>query len=98
MVYGVTENKLDLNNIDLEEMAMTENLTDTIESESEPHSTLLQTQPDDTSPPRNCDIPVTETGNGVMKNLVQDLAQTLQQPNTDSNAELHGVTNNCNHW
>ena len=93
-VHGVTENKLDLDNIDLEEMAMTENKTDTIESESEPHSTLLQTQPDDTSSPRNPDSPVTETGNGVTKNLLQDLAQTLQQSNTNSTAELHGVTNN----
>ena len=66
-VHGVTENKPDLNNIDLEEMATMENKTDTIESESEPHSTLLQTQPNDTSSPRNPDSPVTETGNGVMK-------------------------------
>ena len=93
-VHGVTENKPDLDNIDLEEMAMTENKTDTIEGESEPHSTLLQTQPDDTSLPRNPDSPVTENGNGVTKNLVQDLAQTLQQPNTDSTIKLHGVTNN----
>ena len=93
-VHGIRENKPDLDNIDLEEMAMMENKTDTIESESEPHSTLLQTQPDDTSSPRNPDSPVTETGNGITKNLVQDLAQTLQQPNTDSNVKLHGVTNN----
>ena len=94
MVHGITENKPDLDNTDLEEMATTENKTDTIESESEPHSTLLQTQPDDTSSPRNPDSPVTETGNGITKNLVQDHAQTLQRPNTDSTVELHGVTNN----
>ena len=93
MVHGVMKNKLDLNNIDLEEMAMTENKTDTLESESEPHSTLLQTQPNDTSSPRNPDSPVAEAGNGVTNNLVQDPAQTLQPPNTDSTAKLHGVTN-----
>ena len=94
MVHGVTENKPDLNNIDNIDLEEMENKTDTIESESEPHSTLLQTQPDDTSSPRNPDSPVTETGNGITKTLVQDLAQTLQQPNTDSTVELHGVTNN----
>ena len=76
MVHGITENKPDLNNnntdIDLEEMDTTEKKTETIESKSEPDSTLLQTQPDDTSLPRNSDSPITETGNGVTKNLVQD--------------------------
>ena len=99
MVHGVTENKPDLDNnntdIDLEEMATTENKTETIETRSEPDSTLLQIQPDDISSPKNSDSPVTETGNGVTKNLVQDFVQTLQQPNTDSTIELHGVTNNA---
>ena len=44
--------------------------------------------------PKNSDNAVTETGNGVTKNLVQDFVQTLQQPNTDSTIKLHGVTNN----
>ena len=98
MVHGVTENKPDLDNnntdIDLEEMATIENKTETIETRSEPDSTLLQIQPDDISSPKNSDSPVTETGNGVTKNLVQDFVQTLQQPNTDSTIELHGITNN----
>ena len=98
MVHGTTENKPDLDNnntdIDLEEMATTENKTETIETRSEPDSTLLQIQPDDISSPKNSDSPVTETGNDVMKNLVQDFVQTLQQPNTDSTIQLHGVTNN----
>ena len=98
MVHGITENKSDLNNnntdIDLEEMATTENKTETTEIRSEPYSTLLQTQPDDNSSPRNSDSPVTEIGNVVTKNLVQYLVQTLQQPNTDSTIKLHGVTNN----
>ena len=51
-VHGVTENKPDLNNIDFEEIAMMENKTCTLESESEPHSTCLHTQPDDTSSPK----------------------------------------------
>ena len=88
-VHGIMENKPDLDNIDLEEMATTENKTDTLESES----TLLQTQPDNTSSPRNPDSPVTEAGNGVTNNLLQDPAQTLQQPNIDSTAELNGVRN-----
>ena len=92
-VHGITENKPDLDNIDLEEMAMTENKTGTLESESEPHSTLLHTQQDDTSSPKTLDSPVTEAGNRVTNNLVQDPAQTLQQPNIDSTAELHGITN-----
>ena len=92
-VHSITENKPDLDNIDLEEMATTENKTGTPESESEPHSTLLHTQPDDTSSPKNPDSPVTEAGNGVTNNLVQDLAQPLQQLNIDSTAKLHGITN-----
>ena len=92
-VHGIMENKLDLNNIDLEEMATTENKTGTLESESEPHSTRLHTQPDDTSSPKNPESPVSEAGNGVTNNLVQDPAQTSQQLNIDSTTELHGVTN-----
>ena len=98
MVHGITENKPDLDkhntDIDLEEMAMMENKTETIETRSEPDSTLLQIQPDDISLPKNSDNAVTETGNGITKNLVQDFVQTLQQPNTDSTIELHGITNN----
>ena len=52
-VHDITENKPDLNNIDLEEMAMTENKTGTLESESELHSSRLHTQLDDTSSPKN---------------------------------------------
>ena len=76
MVHSITENKPDLDDIDLEEMAMTENKTGTLESESEPHSTLLHTQPDDTSSPKNPESPVSEAGNRVTNNLVQDPAQT----------------------
>ena len=92
-VHGITENKPDLDNIDLEEMATTENKTGTIESESEPHSTHIHSRPDDTSSPKNPESPLSEAGNGVTNNLVQDPAQTLQQLNIDSTAELHGVMN-----
>ena len=92
-VHGITENKPDLDNdntdIDLEEMATTENKTETIETRSEPDSTLLQIQPDDISLPKYSDNAVTETGNSITKNLVQVFVQTLQQPNT--------TAQNCGH-
>ena len=53
MVHGVTENKPDPDNLDLEEMALTENKTENNETESELHNTCLQTQPDDTPYPKN---------------------------------------------
>ena len=93
MVHGVRINKLDLDNIDFEEIATKENKTCTLESESELHSTHLHTQPDDTSSPKNPESPLSEAGNGVTNNLVQDPAQTSQQPNIDSTPKLHGVTN-----
>ena len=69
-VHGVMENKPDPDNIDLEEMALTENKTGTLEIESEPHSTRLHTQPVDTSSPKNPESPLSEPGNGVTNNLV----------------------------
>ena len=58
MVHGITKNKPDPDNIDLEEMASSENKTDTLEIESELHSTRLHTQPDDTSSPKNPESPL----------------------------------------
>ena len=45
-VHGVTENKPDPDNIDLEEMAPTENKTENTEAGTELQSTPAQTQPD----------------------------------------------------
>ena len=94
MVHGVTENKLDPDNIDLEEMASTENKTENNETESELHNTHLQTQPDDTPLPKNSESLLSEPGNGVTIKLVQDSAQILQQSNNNGTTKLHGVTNN----
>ena len=90
-IHGVTENKPDPDNIDLEEMASTENKTGTLDIESELHSTHLHTQPNDTSSPKDPESPLSEPVNGVTKNLVQDSAQTSQQSNIDGTTELHGV-------
>ena len=91
-VHGITETKPDLNNIDLEEMATTETINDTLESES--LSTPLQTQRSFTSSPRRLDSPVAETVNGVTNNPVEGTSQTTQVTDTASTAELHGVTEN----
>ena len=93
-VHGVTENKLDPDNIDLEEMASIENKTENNETESELHNTHLQTQPDDTPSPKNSESLLSEPGNGVTIKLVQDSAQILQQSNNNGTTELHGVMNN----
>ena len=93
-VHGVTENKPDPDNIDLEEMASTENKTENIETESELHSTHLHTQLDDTPSPKNTESLLSEPGNGVTIKPVQDSAQILQQPNNNGTTELHGVMNN----
>ena len=94
-VHGIMENKLDPDNIDLEEMASTENKTGTLEIESELHSTHLHTQPDDTSSPKNPESPLSEPGNGVTNNLVQDSAQTSQQSNINGTTKLHGIMNDA---
>ena len=64
-VHGITEKKLDPDNIDLEEMASTENKTENLETESELHSTRLHIQQDDTPSPKNSESPLSEPGNGV---------------------------------
>ena len=93
-VHGITENKLDPDNIDLEEMASIENKTENIETGSELHSTPPQTQSDDTPSPKSSESLLSNTGNGVIIKLVQDSAQILQQSNNNRTTELHGVTNN----
>ena len=93
-VHGITENKLDPDKIDLEEMASIENKTENIETGSELHSTPPQTQSDDTPSPKSSESLLSNTGNGVIIKLVQDSAQILQQSNNNRTTELHGVTNN----
>ena len=88
MVHGVTENKPDPDNIDLEEMA-------SIETGSELHSTRINIQPDDTPSPKNSESLLSEPGNGVTNKPVQDSAQTLQQPNNNGTTKLHGVMNDA---
>ena len=92
-VHGVTENKPDPDNIDLEEMASTENKTEKTEAGSELHSTPPQTQPDDTPSPKSSESLLSNTGNGVTIKPVQDSAQILQQSNNNGTTELHGKTN-----
>ena len=94
MVHGITENKLDPDNIDLEEMALTENKTENIKTGCELHSTPPQTQSDDTPSPKSSESLLSNTGNGVTIKPVQDSAQILQQSNNNGTTELHGVTNN----
>ena len=94
MVHGVTENNPDPNNIDLEEMASTENKTENIETGSELQSTPPQTQSDDTPSPKSSESLLSNTGNGVTIMPLQDSAQILQQSNNNGTTELHGVTNN----
>ena len=76
-------------------MALSENKTGTLEIKSELHSTHLHTQPDDTSSPKNPESPLSEPGNGVTNNPVQDSVQqdSLQQPNNNGTTKLHGITN-----
>ena len=93
MVHGITENKPDPDNIDLEEMASTENKTENTEAGSELHSTPPQTQPDDTPSPKSSESLLSNTRNGVTIKLVQDSPQILQQANNNGTTELHGVMN-----
>ena len=94
MVHGITENKPDPDNIDLEEMASTENKTENIETGSELQSTPPQTQSDDTPSPKSSESLLSNTGNGVTIMPLQDSAQILQQLNNNGTTELHGITNN----
>ena len=93
-VHGVTENKPDPDNIDLEEMASTENKTENIETGSELHSTPPQTQLDDTPSHKSSESLLSEPGNGVTIKPVQDSAQILQQSNNNGTTKLHGIMNN----
>ena len=94
MIHGVTKNKPDPDNIDLEEMASMENKTENIETGSELHSTSPQTRSDDTPSPKSSESLLSNTGNGVTIKLVQDSAQILQQSNNNGTTKLHGITNN----
>ena len=54
-VHGLTVNKPDPDNIDLEEMASTVSKTENLETENELRSTHLHSQPNDTPSPKNAE-------------------------------------------
>ena len=64
-VHGVTVNKPDPDNIDLEDMALTESRTENLETENELHSTRLHTETNYTPSPKNAKSMVLDAGNGV---------------------------------
>ena len=104
-VHGVTDTKPDLDVMDLEEMAMSENATAIVGSENTPN--LLSSQPSFTSSPKRLDTPVDELITGITDNNEDNMAQVntmigttdtpLMTPVTDSldtPDELNGVTTN----
>ena len=96
MVHGITEKKLDFDNenpdIDLEEMAMTENKTETTETRSEPDSTIElqdvtnipQSLINETTDPA---LPITET-----VEINSTPMNPTQTSDADNSSELKGVT------